>query len=254
MRASGRDTLLTFGGAHSNHIHAVAAAGRTHGFRTIGIIRGDELAGTALNPTLADAREAGMELVFVSRDAYRRKQDPGYLKELQKDFGPCFILPEGGTNDRAIRGCAEILDPEDAVFDVVCCPVGTGGTLAGLALGATPGQQVRGYSVLKAAALEQSLGKTIPGTHWGVSGDYHFGGYARMDAALVGFINRFRADTGVPLDPVYTGKMMFGILDEAARGIFPQGSRILAIHTGGLQGIRGMNLKLKKKNLPLLQL
>lgn len=254
MRGQGLDCLLTFGGAYSNHIHAVAVAGKSQGFRTIGVIRGEELAGGPLNPTLSDAREAGMELVFVSREEYKMRNHGEYLRGLQARFGPCYLLPEGGTNAEAIRGCAEILRPGDESFDWVCVPVGTGGTLAGLAQAVTPGQRVRGYSALRAAGLGESLRQFVPGSHWELSGGFHFGGYARVDVRLIEFINRFHAGTGVPLDPVYTGKMLFGILEEARRGFFGPGSRILAVHTGGLQGIRGMNRQLEKKNLPLLQL
>ncbi|MBC2837718.1 1-aminocyclopropane-1-carboxylate deaminase/D-cysteine desulfhydrase [Robiginitalea sp. SC105] len=254
MQAAGLKTLVTFGGAYSNHIHATAAAGKEFGFRTIGIIRGEELDGRPLNPTLADARAAGMELHFVSREAYARRGDPGFQVELLDRYGPAYLLPEGGTNREAIRGCAEILGPEDAAFNWVCCPVGTGGTLAGLVAGSFPGQRIRGYSALKADDLSESLKALVPGDNWDLCTAFHFGGYARIDASLVRFINQFFADTGIPLDPVYTGKMLYGILDEVGRGTFEKGSRILAIHTGGLQGIRGMNLNLRKKNLPLLQL
>lgn len=254
MQRAGHHTLLTFGGAYSNHIHAVAAASKLFGFRSIGVIRGDELAGAPLNPTLADAREAGMDLYFVSRRDYARRQTPEYTQELLRQFGPAYLLPEGGTNPAAVRGCAEILSRADAGYDLVCCPVGTGGTLAGLAAAAMPGQQVRGYSALKAPGLEANLREWVPGDHWSLSDAFHFGGYARIDSSLVRFVNDFLAETGVPLDPVYTGKMLYGILEEARLGRFQPGTRILAVHTGGLQGIRGMNLKLRKKGLPLLQL
>ncbi len=254
MQRAGHHTLLTFGGAYSNHIHAVAGAGRQFGFCAIGVIRGEELADAPLNPTLADARDAGMHLHFVSRRDYARRHTREYLRELLEHFGPAYLLPEGGTNQAAVRGCAEILNESDAGYDRVCCSVGTGGTLAGLAAAAAPGQQVRGYAALKASGLEASLREWIPGEHWTLSGEYHFGGYARIDARLVRFINDFRTKTGVPLDPVYTGKMLYGILEETRQGQFQPGTRILAIHTGGLQGIRGMNLKLRKKGLPLLQL
>lgn len=253
-RQAGHHTLITFGGAYSNHIHATAAAGRVHGLRTIGLIRGEELGGLPLNPTLQFARDQGMELVFIPREQYRRKEDPTFLRETLDRYGPACILPEGGTNERAILGCAEILGEADRGFTHICCPVGTGGTLAGLARSAGEGQRVQGYPALSAPAFEAGLRRWIPGSHWELIPDYHFGGYARVSASLVRFINAFRRDTGIPLDPVYTGKMLYGILEEARLGRFPEGSRILAIHTGGLQGIPGMNARLRKKNLPLLQL
>ena len=253
-RKEGFQTLLTFGGAFSNHLHATAAAGKHYGFRTIGLVRGEELAERPLNPTLAAARENGMQLEFVSRETYGRKAEQPFLESLQERFGPVFILPEGGTNERAVQGCAEILGEADREFSHICCPVGTGGTLAGLARSAQKDQQVLGYPALRGEGLEAELRSWIPGAHWRLVGAYHFGGYAKVNRELVNFINGFRKATGVALDPVYTGKMMYGILEGIRRQDFPEGSRILAIHTGGLQGIAGMNMRLKKKNLPLLHL
>lgn len=253
-RKEGFQTLLTFGGAFSNHLHATAAAGKHYGFRTIGLVRGEELAERPLNPTLASARENGMQLEFVSRETYRRKAERPFLEFLQGRYGPVFILPEGGTNERAVQGCAEILGEADREFSHICCPVGTGGTLAGLARSARGDQQVLGYPALRGEGLEAELRSWIPGAHWRLVGAYHFGGYGKVSRELVDFINGFRKATGVALDPVYTGKMMYGILEGIRREELPEGSRILAIHTGGLQGIAGMNMRLKKKNLPLLHL
>ena len=253
-REKGFQTLLTFGGAFSNHLHATAAAGRHYGFRTIGLVRGEELAEKPLNPTLASARDNGMQLEFVSRETYRRKSEMPFLKSLQERFGPVFILPEGGTNQRAVRGCEEILGEGDREFSHICCPVGTGGTLAGLARSASQDQKVLGYPAIRAESLEAELRSWIPGAQWRLVGDYHFGGYGKVNRGLIDFINEFREVTGVALDPVYTGKMMFGILEGIRLNDFPAGSQILAIHTGGLQGRAGMNMRLKKKNLPLLHL
>ena len=250
----GHGTILTFGGAYSNHLHATAAAGRLYGFRTIGIVRGEELSGRPLNPTLESAQQRGMELHFISRAQYRNKEDPQFLNEIASRFGPCYILPEGGTNELAVRGCEEILGREDHQYTHICCPVGTGGTLAGLVRSSAGRQVVQGYPALRAPGLEGDLRKWIPEENWELVGGYHFGGYGRVTPGLIGFINSFRRDTGIPLDPVYTGKMVFGILGEISRGRIPEGSRILAIHTGGLQGIPGMNERLRKKNLPLLEL
>lgn len=253
-REMGYQTLLTFGGAYSNHLHATAAAGRYYNFRTIGVVRGEELEGRPLNPTLANARENGMQLVFISRELYRKKSELPFLDSLQHHYGPVFILPEGGTNQRAIRGCEEILTQGDWNYTHVCCPVGTGGTLAGLSRSAAPGQQVLGYPAIRAGRLGSELRSWIPGGHWRLIHDFHFGGYGKVNRDLIEFINDFKEVAGVALDPVYTGKMMFGILEGIRRKDFPEGSRILAIHTGGLQGSAGMNVRLKKKNLPLLHL
>ena len=252
--AMGQNTLLTFGGAYSNHLHATAAAGKQYGFRTLGLVRGEELSGKPLNPTLSQARGWGMELLFLSREDYNLKSDPDFLKNLTREHGPAYILPEGGTNDLAVRGCAEILTESDHTYTHICCPVGTGGTLAGLARSANSDQRVLGYPALKATGLQEQLKRWIPGANWNLVSQYHFGGYARIDLELISFINDFKAQTGIPLDPVYTGKMVFGILEDVRRGRLKAGSRILAIHTGGLQGIAGMNMRLKKKNLPLLHL
>jgi 1-aminocyclopropane-1-carboxylate deaminase len=251
---SGHKTLITFGGAFSNHLHATAAAGREFGFRTIGFVRGEELGGKPLNPTLSEARDWGMQLVFLSRADYRRKTSKEFLDSLVRDFGPAYVLPEGGTNALAIQGCSEILGPSDLGATHICCPVGTGGTLAGIVRSAGPHQAVLGYPALRAPEFKMALGASIPGTDWDLVTEYHFGGYGKINSELVSFINEFKARTGIPLDPVYTGKMTYGILADVRRGRLPAGSRVLAVHTGGLQGIRGMNVGLKKKNLPLLHL
>ena len=253
-REVGHQTLLTFGGAFSNHLHATAAAGRQYNFRTIGLVRGEELREKPLNPTLAYARDNGMQLVFISRELYRKKSELPFLESLQRQYGPVFILPEGGTNERAIRGCEEILTEGDRDYTHVCCPVGTGGTLAGLARSTAPGQQVLGYPAIRAGGLESEMRSWIPGDHWRLLNDFDFGGYGKVSRELIEFINEFKEATGVALDPVYTGKMMFGILEGIRQKHLPEGSRILAIHTGGLQGNAGMNVRLKKKNLPLLHL
>lgn len=252
--ARGDKTLITFGGAYSNHLHATAAAGKEFGFRTIGFVRGEELRGGPLNPTLSEAKRWGMQLEFLSRADYRNKSNPEFLQSLLVDFGPAYLLPEGGTNDLAVAGCSEILGPSDREATHICCPVGTGGTLAGLIRSAGPRQRVLGYPALKAPEFKMEQASLIPGANWGLITDYHFGGYGKINAELVCFINDFKALTGIPLDPVYTGKMAFGILADIRLGRLPAGSRVLAIHTGGLQGIKGMNMRLKKKNLPLLHL
>ncbi len=254
VRQAGLGKILTFGGAYSNHIQATAAAGQRAGLQTIGIIRGEELAFRPLNPTLEDARAAGMTLHFVSREEYRLREDPKVLARYQEHFGPAYILPEGGTNELAVKGCEEILGPEDRDFDLVCCSVGTGGTLAGLARSAAPGQWVRGYAALASEGLNASVRRWCGRSNWEITHLYHLGGYAAVRAELIDFMNRFHGETGIPLDPVYTGKMIYGIVEDVAKGNIPPGSRVLAIHTGGLQGIRGMNRQLKKKNLPLLHL
>ena len=246
-------TLLTFGGAFSNHIAAVAAAGHEFGFKTIGVIRGEELVDkTDSNPTLNYAKQCGMEFKFVKRDAYRKKTSNEFINTLKTEFGDFYLLPEGGTNDLAIKGCEEILSDLDKDFDYVCSSVGTGGTVSGLINCSKPSQQILGFSALKGNFLKEDIGKFANKNNWKLITEYHFGGYAKINEALISFINEFRRNYQIPLDPIYTGKMMFGIFDLITRGFFPKGSKILAIHTGGLQGIEGMNMKLKEKGLPII--
>jgi len=259
---AGHDTVLTFGGAYSNHIAATAYAGNEKGLRTIGIIRGEELAkiypGTGMvwetNPTLKFAHENGMEFKFVTREVYRNKTNTAFLAALTAEFGSHYLLPEGGTNLAAVHGCEEILTAGDAQFNFICSSVGTGGTLAGISNSIQEKQVVLGFPALRGDFLKQDIRKFAINENWKLVSDYDFGGYAKMTKELILFINNFKAETGIPLDPVYTGKMFFGILDMVRKNQFKLGTSILAIHSGGLQGVAGMNQKLKKKNLPLLEL
>ncbi len=237
-RERGNNTLVTFGGAYSNHLYATAAAGRALNFRTIGIVRGEELAHAPLNSTLAFCQSCGMHLHFVSRTDYRRKDTPEFLAELTEQFGSFYLLPEGGTNDLAILGTAEIM-PElitqlGYAPNYVCCPVGTGGTVAGLAKSASTETTVLGFMALKISTVENSSG-WIPLT------DYHFGGYAKTTPILLDFIRSFEKRNNVLIEQVYTGKMLYGIYDLARQGYFSDGATVVAIHTGGLQG-RGAEL------------
>ncbi|TDB95944.1 pyridoxal-phosphate dependent enzyme [Actinomadura sp. 7K534] len=228
-------TVLTFGGAYSNHIRATAAAGRIFGFATIGVIRGEEH--LPLNDTLAYAERMGMRLAYLDRAAYRRKHEPDVVAALRERWGPFYLLPEGGSNAAAVRGCAE-LGAEVPGYDVVCCPCGTGGTLAGLAAGLAPDQRALGFSVLKGgflhAEVERLQCETYGGRRgaWRVEDGFHFGGYARRTRELDAFIADFAERHGVVLDRVYTAKMMSGVLALAERGAFPEGARVLAVITG----------------------
>ncbi|RMA57670.1 1-aminocyclopropane-1-carboxylate deaminase/D-cysteine desulfhydrase [Ulvibacter antarcticus] len=247
---SNKASMLTFGGAYSNHIAAVASAGRLAGLKTIGIIRGEELANNYFdNATLCFAEENGMELHFISREAYREKEDQAFIKQLKQSYGDFYLIPEGGTNELAIKGCAEILTEADKEFDYICTAVGTGGTLAGLVKASEEHQHILGFSALKGNFQKKIVNKFSSKTNFAITDDYCFGGYAKIDSELIRFINTFRRETTIPLDPVYTAKMMFGISDLIKSGYFKENSRILAIHTGGLQGIAGMNQMLKKKQM-----
>lgn len=243
-------TLLTFGGAFSNHILAVAAAGKEYGLKTIGIIRGEELqAKIDENPTLQKAQEFGMVFEFVTRESYREKESPEFIGMLKQKFGSFYMLPEGGTNDLAVKGCEEILSPEDADFDYICCAVGTGGTISGIINCSKPGQQVLGFPALKGGFLKEDICRFATKENWDLITDYHFGGYAKVSEELIGFINAFYKKNKIILDPIYTGKMVFAVIDLISKNYFPEGSRILMVHTGGLQGIAGMNKMLKQKKL-----
>lgn len=251
----GFDTILTFGGAYSNHIAATAYAGKLHGLKTVGIIRGEELSEKwDANPTLQLASEHGMRFKFISRDDYRNKENPSYLKKLQREFGSCYILPEGGTNALAVRGCEEILTPEDSDFGVICCAVGTGGTLAGIINSSLENQYILGFPAVKGDFLTEDIRKFAQEEGWKLIANYHFGGYAKVTTELIDFVNDFKRKTEIPLDPIYTGKMVFGILDLIQRDYFLPKTKILAIHTGGLQGVAGMNIRLEKRKLPLVNL
>lgn len=243
-REEGHDTLLTFGGAYSNHIYATAAAANKAGFKSIGVIRGDELAAQPLNPTLSFARENGMRLHFVSRESYRQKEEGIFIEEMHQQFGDFYLIPEGGTNNLAIKGSAEIVNAEVKTFDVVCLPVGTGGTISGVISAVDLKQEVIGFSTLKGdflieetkRLLKNYSGNQTSEKNWQIETEYHFGGYAKTKPDLIDFIKQFEADHNIPLDQVYTGKMMFGIYEKIRKGDIPEGASVLAIHTGGLQG------------------
>lgn len=244
-------TLLTFGGAYSNHIAAVAYAGKMYGFQTIGVIRGEELNSKInKNPTLTFAQQNGMQFVFESREEYRNRHELEYIENLRQKFGAFYLIPEGGTNDLAVKGCKEILTENDAEFDYICCCIGTGGTISGIINSSLENQKVIGFPSLNGNFLKEEIQKWVTKDNWELNHSYHFGGYAKINRELVEFMNDFFAQTNVLLDPVYTGKMIYGIYDLIEKGYFTTNSKILAIHTGGLQGNEGMNQKLEKLNLP----
>lgn len=248
-KSENKKTLLTFGGAFSNHILAVAAAGKEHGFKTIGIIRGEELKDKiAENPTLKKAQDLGMVFEFVDREIFREKSSPKFIQQLVEKFEDFYLIPEGGTNELAVKGCEEILTVTDEKFDYICCAVGTGGTISGLINCSKNSQQVLGFPSLKGDFLREDICKFVSKSNWDLIADYHFGGYAKVSEELILFINDFYQKYKVPLDPIYTGKMLFGVMDLINKNYFPENSKILVIHTGGLQGITGMNNLLKQKN------
>ncbi|MBE9038560.1 1-aminocyclopropane-1-carboxylate deaminase/D-cysteine desulfhydrase [aff. Roholtiella sp. LEGE 12411] len=250
-------TLLTFGGAYSNHIYATAAAGNLCGFRTIGVIRGEER--LPLNATLSFAVGQGMQLVYFNREMYRQRNTIALQEDLRQRFGGVFIIPEGGCNLNGVRGCTEIIDT--AEFDTICVACGTATTLAGIALSLHKGQRAIAFPVIKNGSfltqeidnlltnyLASSLpAPTEPGA-WELVCDYHFGGYAKVNDELLRFSQQFRQAHDIPLDYVYTAKMFYGVMDLLRQGFFPQSDRqrhrLLLVHTGGLQGNVGMEERL----------
>jgi 1-aminocyclopropane-1-carboxylate deaminase len=194
-----------------------------------------------------------MLLKFVTREEYRLKTESQFFKKLQSEFGDFYLVPEGGTNALAVKGCEEILVAEDEQFTHVCCAVGTGGTISGLINSVKPYQRVLGFPALKGEGLLDDICKFAAKGNWQLVSDYHFGGYGKVTEELIVFINDFLEKTGIPLDPVYTGKMFFGVIDLIHKGYFPENSNILLIHTGGLQGVAGMNKELLRKKLPIIK-
>ncbi|GHB30050.1 1-aminocyclopropane-1-carboxylate deaminase/D-cysteine desulfhydrase [Mongoliitalea lutea] len=241
--AQGYSRILTFGGAYSNHIHATAAACHLVGLESIGIIRGEQ--SSPLNPTLRFAQEKGMQLHYWDRSKYRNKQRPEMLQELLDAFGDVYIVPEGGTNALAIKGTAEILTSEDKQFSHIFTAIGTGGTFAGLVSSLQSHQKLLGVSALKGDFMVKEIDELIQKHKIKFQGscdillDYHFGGYAKWNHELLDLIREFKKSYGLPLDPVYTGKMMAAVLGEVKKGTIPTGSKILAVQTGGLQGVKG---------------
>lgn len=244
------DSLVTFGGAFSNHIAATAYACKEKGINSVGVIRGEELwKAIETNPTLKFAQQCGMKFEFVSREQYRQKEEPTFIDSLKSKYRNCFVLPEGGTNTLAVKGCQEILTPEDSQFDFICIAVGTGGTISGISNAALPHQKVLGFPALKGDFLQNEIRKFAKRENWNLITDYHFGGYGKVTQELIDFMNLFYQQTNIPLDPIYTGKMVFGVYDLIRQGYFPKSAKILMIHTGGLQGIKGMNQYLEQKKM-----
>lgn len=233
-REQGHTRLLTFGGAYSNHLMATAAAGRYVGFQTIGVVRGEEH--LPLNESLAYAVSQGMRLTYLDRETYQRKTEPDVLAALVAEFGPCYVLPEGGSNGLAVRGCAELPAEINVDFDVICCACGTGGTLAGIAAGLRSEQQrALGFAVLKGGQFldgEVRRLQTAYGTvtdNWSIDYDFHFGGYAKCKPELGAFIADFQERHGITLDWVYEAKMLYGLFARIAAGTFAGGTTIVAV-------------------------
>ncbi|WP_390619039.1 1-aminocyclopropane-1-carboxylate deaminase/D-cysteine desulfhydrase [Maricurvus nonylphenolicus] len=249
-RQQGVERLVSFGGAYSNHLHALAISGQLLGIETVAVIRGERP--PQLSATLIDCEANGMQLKFVSRQEYKRRHDDDYLAMLKRQYGSCHIVPEGGGGTLGAQGCSAIArainDAVDRPVDSICTACGTGTTLAGLIVEAEPATEVIGIAVLKAApAISQEATELVaqlthkPSSNWRVESRFHGGGYAKLPEELKRFIVEFEEQTLIPLDPIYTVKLFWGIKSLAEQGYWPKGSHVVAIHTGGLQGRRGFN-------------
>lgn len=242
--------MITFGGAFSNHIAAVSAVGNLAGVPTLGIIRGEELKDKWRdNPTLLFAKRNGMNLQFVTREEYRHKEKlTGFL---QKEFPDALIIPEGGTNAEAVAGVRMMLNEGTKDFDYLCTAVGTGGTIAGLSKYSEDHQKILGFRVVDDDSLEKRILELTSKNNFSLI-DSSFGGYGKIKDENIRFINDFKERYNIPLEPIYTGKMMQKVFELIEEGFFPENSKILCFHTGGLQGIEGANLLLEKQNRTLI--
>ncbi|MER5939127.1 pyridoxal-phosphate dependent enzyme [Streptomyces sp. NPDC001928] len=237
--AAGR-TVLTFGGAYSNHLRATAAAGRLLGLPTVGVVRGQELADRPLNPSLARCVADGMRLHFIDRSTYRHKSEPRTLAAVLRAAGAqdAYVVPEGGSNALAVRGCGELGEELRGKADVVAVACGTGGTLAGLAAGLGPGQRALGMPVLKGGFLGDDIrdlqAETFGGPRgeWRLDERFHFGGYARTTPELDAFAQDFEERHDVRVERLYVAKLLYGLVALAEEGAFPRGTVIAAVVTG----------------------
>jgi 1-aminocyclopropane-1-carboxylate deaminase len=242
-----KDALLTFGGAYSNHIAATAAVGRILGIKTIGFIRGEELAKEPLNNTLNKAKEDGMQLHFISRDEYAARNEKWFVDDLHLKFPNTHIVPEGGANFYGVTGCTDIAKEIDIDFDIITCACGTGTTLAGMLIGLKPHQNALGFSVLKGEFMRQEINTHLYNyfldestvddyqNQLEINEYYHFGGYGKTTQELFDFMHWFKQETTIELDKIYTAKLFFALLEEIKKGNYSN-KTIIAIHTGGLQG------------------
>ncbi|MFY1047683.1 1-aminocyclopropane-1-carboxylate deaminase/D-cysteine desulfhydrase [Chryseobacterium sp. GP-SGM7] len=242
--------IITFGGAFSNHISAVSATGNLSNIKTLGIIRGEELEKKWLhNPTLVFAKRNGMNLKFVTREEYRHKEK--LTEFLRSEFPDALIIPEGGTNEYAVQGVKMMLNNDTKDFDYLCTAVGTGGTLAGISKFCEENQKVIGFAVVDDSSLESKISELTSKRNFHLT-DAAFGGYGKINDENIRFINDFKMKFDIPLEPIYTGKMMQKVFEMIDADYFLEGSKILCFHTGGLQGIEGVNLLLQKQNRNLI--
>ncbi len=250
----GHHQLLTFGGAYSNHIAATAAAGKIFGFKTIGIIRGEET--LPLNSTLQLVKENGMILKYVSREQYNNKYEESFLKDLKNELGEFYEIPEGGSNSFAVKGCTEIITNINIEYDAICCACGTGGTIAGIIASVSSDKKVFGFPALKGGAflkedIQQLLWDysnryttNIINKDWELTTGYHFGGFAKIKPELIDFIRGFKKKHNILLDFIYTGKLVFGLYEMIKNANQFDNKTIILVHTGGTQGNKGFEERL----------
>ena len=248
----GKNHLVTFGGAYSNHLVATAAAAARNGLKATAFVRGEEVT----NEMLLICSLFGMQLIFIDRESYKNKAELFHVN-FENDENAYFI-DEGGASEEAVKGCSEIINELTTNFDHIFCAAGTGTTAAGLLRGINQQQlttKLHVIPVLKGGEfLKEPIDDLLLQPHeYHLHDDYHFGGYGKVSEELIAFMNVFFDTTGIPLDPVYTGKMFFGVIDLINKGWFPKNANVLLIHTGGLQGIAGMNRELTRKKLPIIK-
>ena len=243
-KAQNRNTILTFGGAYSNHISATSAVGKIFGLKTIGVIRGEET--LPLNPTLLEAEKNGMRFLYVSRTDYRKKNTSEFIHKLKEKLGDFYIIPEGGGNKLGVKGCNDIVNEIDIDFNYILTDCGTGATLAGICDVLKVNQKAIGIPVLKGGEFIKNEVKLLLGdtynrieTQYSLETSYHFGGYAKYNQELILFMRDFYTKTNIKTDPIYTGKLFYALVDLAKKDYFKKGSIIVVVHTGGLQGIQG---------------
>jgi len=243
---NGHDSVLTFGGAHSNHLIAAAAAAKVFGLRSVGIIRGFH-GKEKYTDTLHACEEMGMQLHFTSREDYNRKEEENFWNALQMEFGKCYIIPEGGNDVNGRKGTAEISNYIPDAYTHVALAIGTGATFAGIRASLNDNIQMLGFTVMKGGMyLKEEIRQSLPESkvNWSIVADYHFGGFAKSDDDLIAFMNHFYTKHSVPLDQVYNAKLLSGVMDLIKNNAFPKGSKVLCVHTGGLQGNNSIKNKL----------
>ena len=248
-KKNGYRSVLTFGGAFSNHLAAVATAGHQYGFQTHGIVRGEELESQTLNPTLQYCAQKGMALHFVNRTLYKNKKQ-ALASVIIDDKNP-YVIPEGGTNALAVNGCAEILTSADKDFDTIAVAVGTGGTMAGLIQSTSDYQYIVGFQIVKDIETSSRIRTFVSNDRWSLVSTYDEVGYAKTPKLLIDFAHSVADQTGVILDPLYTAPMLWHLIKKWKENTWNFGNRLLMIHTGGHQSIKGINQRLAQQGSSL---